>query len=166
MQYKDNELMSTSLASLRKNKQTTTFVFTRSDLDSALSPLEQISLTVDSKHVYASENYSFIAKETIDNLDRTKIAGISQDSYNTDITCSQCYSTSTFTSSNLFENVACRSCQLKFRVPIETELFLYDKHIFESPFSIFLELIINKLNFMVMSSFMKKSHLRPTKLQT
>ncbi|WDE99441.1 protein kinase [Lentisphaera profundi] len=126
--------MSTSLASLRKNKQTTTFVFKRSDLDSALSPLEQISLTVDAKHVNASDNYSFIAEETIDNLDRTKIAGISQNNYTTDITCSQCHTTSTFTSTNLFEKVACPSCQLKFRIPIETELFLYDKHIFESPF--------------------------------
>ena len=126
--------MDTTLKSLRENKQTTTFVYKRSKLDSALSPLEKINLTIQTESINAKDDYSFIAEETIDNLDRTQIKEISEDQFTVDITCSQCQSTSTFNSTKLFEKVECPHCQLKFRIPVETELFLYDKHISESPF--------------------------------
>ncbi|WDE97208.1 protein kinase [Lentisphaera profundi] len=54
--------------------------------------------------------------------------------YQSLITCSNCEASTSFQITELFEKVQCPHCHLKFRVPIETNLFIYDKHIYESDF--------------------------------
>ncbi|EDM29286.1 hypothetical protein LNTAR_22889 [Lentisphaera araneosa HTCC2155] len=74
----------------------------------------------------------FSYQETYDNLRR--IDYMEKSKFEISITCANCGITSEYHSNELFEKVECPACKVKFRIPVETELFIYDKQVYESLF--------------------------------
>jgi predicted Zn-ribbon and HTH transcriptional regulator len=107
------------------------------DDDTVTLPKSIIKAKIDDVKIEISEvlesvSQNLAPQETYDNLQR--IEYIEKTKFQTSITCANCGLTAEFESNELFEKVQCPNCKVKFRIPIETNLFIYDKQIFESLF--------------------------------
>ncbi len=113
-----------------------TQVLKRSELNQFLSPQERLDL----EFAEDANTNTLLNLETVDNLNRADVIKNSKSNnslnevYSVEIICSQCESLNTFTTNKIFDKVSCPNCQLDFRIPVETPFFIYDKHIFESPY--------------------------------
>ncbi len=107
------------------------------DDDTVTLPKSILKTKVDKIEIELSEvtepqASNLAPQETYDNLQR--IEYMEKTKFQTSITCSTCGATADFQSTELFEKVQCPTCKVKFRIPIETNLFIYDKQVFESHF--------------------------------
>ena len=105
------------------------------DLHTTLPPVQRRKTQLD---MMLPNSLRLPGKETHNNIDRFDTseveAPLAEEFYQIDITCAQCNGTNLFETKTLFEKVKCPNCSSQFRVPVETEKFIYDKHIYESDF--------------------------------
>ena len=107
----------------------------RLDLHTTLPPLQRRKTQLD---MMLPNSLRLPGKETRNNIDRFDTSEVEnpleEELYQIYITCAQCEGTNLFETKTLFEKVKCPNCSSQFRVPVETEKFMYDKHIYESDF--------------------------------
>lgn len=108
----------------------------RLNLHTSLPPLKRRHTQLEME---LPDDFYLPGKETKDNIDRLITENSDefadeQEVFELEIICAQCEGASLFRTTSLFEKVQCPHCSSKFRIPIETEKFIYDKHIYESDF--------------------------------
>ncbi|EDM25372.1 hypothetical protein LNTAR_22040 [Lentisphaera araneosa HTCC2155] len=108
----------------------------RLNLHTSLPPLKRRHTQLEME---LPDDFYLPGRETQGNIDRmiaedNETSSEETEVYQLEITCAQCHGTSFYETTTLFERVQCPNCSSRFRVPIETEKHIYDKHIYESDF--------------------------------
>ncbi|WDE95356.1 protein kinase [Lentisphaera profundi] len=96
------------------------------------------------KHVLATEfkkpkrttAYTVNKEVSNESLDQEELSDLDENSpatYEATIVCPGCKVENLFQFQTMFEKVTCSKCRSTFRIPVETEEFIFDKHILEMP---------------------------------